>query len=175
MAKKYAEGLFRVGEKDGNYLQYKKELEDFLSLINKSEPLYRTIMLPIFDLKVRKDVLLDVGRYANLSTTVTNLLVLLLENNRVKLLPSIVEEYSRLVDEKENVLRGKLYSPYPLEPELVKEIETVLSEKFKKKVVLTIIEDKSLLAGIKLSLNGTVIDGTLRKQLEIIKENLLKE
>lgn len=175
IAKRYAQGLFGVGEKDGKYRKYRDELESFGSVLKESDLLYRTVMSPIYDVRFRKEIVSDIGKSINLSLPVLNLLLLLVENDRIKHLFTIAEEYSKLVDEKDNVIRGKLYSPYPLDAQILREIEGVLTERLKKKVMLTVFEDKSLIAGLKLVLDGTVIDGTIRKQLDIIKETILKE
>ncbi|MCX7858203.1 MAG: ATP synthase F1 subunit delta [Deltaproteobacteria bacterium] len=175
IARRYAQGLFGIGIKDGNYRVYKDELDGFLSLLTQNETLYRAVTLPIHDLNFRKGIVSDIAVHMRLSTPVLNIILLLLENNRIKYLSSVIEEYSKLVDEKDNIKRGKLYSPYPIDPETLREIEDVLSEKLKKKVILTPIEDKRLIAGLKLVVDGTIIDGTIRRQLDIIKETILKE
>lgn len=175
LAKKYARGLFAVGEKDGKYKSYREELDKFLLLLKENELFYRAVMLPIYDMSFKKEIVGDVAKKMDLSMPVLNLLLLLVENDRLRLLPFVAQEYSKFVDEKENVIRGKLYSPYPVENEVVREIETILKEKLKKDVVLTIFEEKSLIGGLKLILDGIIIDGSIRKQLDMIKETLLKE
>jgi F0F1-type ATP synthase delta subunit len=42
-------------------------------------------------------------------------------------------------------------------------------------VVLATVEDKSLLGGVKVEVKGTIIDGSVKRQLETLKENILKE
>ncbi|MCS7280333.1 MAG: ATP synthase F1 subunit delta [Desulfobacterota bacterium] len=175
VARRYAFGLFGVGQKDGNYKRYREELESFTKLVFGNERIYKAIMYPLFDLNFRKEIVSDVARGLNLSSAVSNLLLLLLENNRIRYLSAILEEYTKIVDEKDGIVRGKLYTAFPLEDGIFTEIIDILKEKIKKEIVLTVIEDKSLIAGIKLVLNGWVLDGTIRKQLDSMKETLLKE
>jgi len=175
IARRYARALFGLGEKDGKYKKYMEELVNLTTVLNANKSLFRAVMFPLHDIKFRKEILNDLAKGMNISSPVLNLLILLVENERIKYLPYILEDYSKLVDEKENVIRGKIYSPYPLEEEILKEIEGILSEKLKKKVILDVVEDKTLIGGLKLVLNGIVLDGTIRKQLEIMKETILKE
>jgi F0F1-type ATP synthase delta subunit len=51
----------------------------------------------------------------------------------------------------------------------------VLKEKLHKEVVLAEVEDKSLMGGVKVVIKGTIIDGSAKRQLELLKENILKE
>ena len=55
-------------------------------------------------------------------------------------------------------------------------VSSVDVEKFhKKEVLLSTIEDKSLIGGVKVAVKGTIIDGSVKRQLETLKENILKE
>lgn len=175
VAKRYARALFGLAEKEGRYKEYGSELKEFLSLLGKDKRLWSLVMEPLFPIKVRKEILEELASRVKLSGPVLRLILLLLENDRIKYLEPVLEEYSRLCDEKENILRGRIFSPYPLEEGLLKEMEKILSEKFGKNVLLEVQEDKGLIAGLKLVLDGIVMDGTLKKQLEIMRESLMKE
>jgi len=37
------------------------------------------------------------------------------------------------------------------------------------------VEDKSLMGGVKVAVKGTIIDGSVKRQLETLQENILKE
>ncbi len=61
------------------------------------------------------------------------MLTMLLEKNRMSYLPIIRDVYIDLVDDKENRARGTVWTAFPLDPALIKRIEGVLQEKFRKK------------------------------------------
>ena len=132
-------------------------------------------MLPILEMEKRKELLGDVVRAAGLSLAVTNMLTMLMERNRMGYLPLLKEAYTNLVDEKEGRVKGTLWSAFPIDAAMQTKIEAVLKEWMKKDVILTVIEDKSLIGGIKLDVHGTIVDGSVKRQLEALKENILKE
>jgi len=101
--------------------------------------------------------------------------MMLLERNRMGYITVIRDVYSELVDEKEGRVRGTVWSAYALDAETKGRIEGALKEKLKKDVILDAIEDRSLIGGVKVSLKGTIIDGSVKRQLETLKENILKE
>lgn len=176
IAKRYAKGLFAVGEKDGQYKGYLVELENILGLFEKEERLKKALMLPLLEIQKRKEILSDTMRITGTSLPLANMLTLLLEKNRMSYLPIIRDAYSELVDDKEDRVRGTVWTAYPLDPALLKKIEDALKVKFRKKeLILSAIEDKSLIGGVKVEVKGTIIDGSVKRQLESLKENILKE
>jgi len=54
-------------------------------------------------------------------------------------------------------------------------IEKELGTRLGKEVLLTVREDKSLIGGVKVAIKGTIIDGSVRRQLHTLQENILKE
>ncbi|HOJ70980.1 MAG TPA: ATP synthase F1 subunit delta [Syntrophorhabdaceae bacterium] len=175
IAKRYARGLFAVGEKDGKYKQYLEELNAILDFFTKEQRLSRPLILPILEMSKRKDILAEVLKAFKVSVPLSNMFMMLLERNRMGYITVIRDVYSELVDEKEGRVRGTVWSAYALDAETKGRIEGALKEKLKKDVILDAIEDRSLIGGVKVSLKGTIIDGSVKRQLETLKENILKE
>lgn len=175
IAKRYAKGLFAVGERDGKYRSYLEELEGILGVFDREQRLKKALVLPLLEVKKRKELLSDVMRSFGASPTVSSLFNVLVENNRMGYLPIIRDVYQELVDEKEGRVRGTLLTAYPIEETYRNRIAEVLKDKFNKEVVLETVEDKSLIGGVKVVIKGTVIDGSVKKQIETLKENILKE
>ncbi len=175
IARKYAKGLFSVGEKNGKYREYFNEFDDVLRAFDKEDRLKKALMLPLIEVGQRKELLNDVVRMLRISAPLAGMFTMLLENNRMAYLPFIRDAYSQLVDEKEGRVKGTIWSAYPLEEATKKRIENELSVKLRKEVILTSLEDKSLIGGIKVMIRGTIIDGSVKQQLATLKENILKE
>lgn len=175
IAKRYAKGLFAVGEKDGKYRSYLEELEGVLDVFEREQRLKKALMLPLLEVQKRKELLSDVMRSLGVSPSVSSLFNMLIENNRMGYLPVIRDVYRELVDDKEGRVRGTLWAAYPLEETSRNRIAEALKDKFNKEVVLETVEDRSLIGGVKVVIKGTIIDGSVKKQIETLKENILKE
>lgn len=175
IARRYAKGLFAVGDKDGKYGTYFEDLEQIMGVIEANEKLKNALMLPLLEMNKRRDLLSDVVRALTLSPTVANLLQLLLENHRIDYLPFIRNLYAELVDEKEGRTKGQIFTPYPLSDDGKTRIEQALSERLGKHVQLLAVEDKNLIGGVKVVVGGLRIDGSVRHQLELMNESILKE
>jgi len=175
IARKYAKGLFTVGEKNGKYKEYFKEFEGVLNVFDKEERLKKALMFPLVEVEKRKELLSEVVRMLQISVPLASFFTMLLENNRMAYLPLIKNVYGELVDEKEGRVKGDIWSPYPLDEATKNRIEKELSAKLNKEVILTSHEDKRLIGGVKVTIKGTIIDGSVKQQLATLKENILKE
>jgi F-type H+-transporting ATPase subunit delta len=175
IAKRYAKGLFAVGEKDGKYKDYLGEIERLLNFFGDQQRIGKALLLPILEMEKRKELLSDIMKAFDISLPLANMFRMILENNRMGYIPLIRDVYRELVDEKEGRVRGSLFTAYPLDDSTRGRIEEEMKRRLDKDVVLQVIEDKSLLGGVKVAVRGTIIDGSIKRQLEILKENILKE
>ena len=175
IAKRYAKGLFNVGEKNGKYKEYQAEIEGILSVLDKEERLKRAIVLPLVEVEKRKEVLSDVMRALEVSSPLASMFTMLLEKNRMGYLNLIRDVYNDLVDEKEGRVKGTLWTAFPVSDEIKAKIEKELGDKLNKQVTLAVQEDKSLIGGVKVAIKGTIIDGSVKRQLHTLQENILKE
>jgi F-type H+-transporting ATPase subunit delta len=167
--------LFAVGDKDGKYGTYFEDLQQIMGVVEANVNLKNALMLPLLEMNKRRDLLSDVVRALAISPTVANLLQLLLENHRIDYLPFIRNVYAELVDEKEGRTKGQIFTPYPLPDDTKARIEKALGERLGKQVQLSAVEDKSLIGGVKVVVGGLRIDGSVRRQLELMNESILKE
>ena len=175
IAKRYAKALFEVGEKEGKYRKYLDELGSLLEAVEVEPRLKSTLMLPLLEMAKRRELLSEVVRILDISPPVAGTLQMLLEKNRVSYVPLVKEMYGDLVDEKEGRVKGALYTAYPVSGDVKARIEEALSGRLQKKVELAVTEDKNLIGGIKVVVGGLRIDGSVRRQLEILNERIVKE
>ncbi|MGD0229411.1 MAG: ATP synthase F1 subunit delta [Syntrophorhabdales bacterium] len=175
IAKRYARGLFAVGEKDGKYTDYLRGLQEILSTVEGEPRIGKALMLPLFEMDKRKAVLSDLMGLLGAAPPVAALLGLLLERNRMNYLPLIRDAYEEMVDDREGRVKGIGYSAYPVSDKVKSRIEEALGERLNKKVQLQIREDKDLIGGIKVIVGGMRIDGSVKKQLELLNESMMKE
>lgn len=156
-------------------MDYYLELVEILKLFETYDKLGKALMIPLIEMEKRKEILSDVLKSAGSSLPLSNMLRMILEKNRMNYLPLIKEQYGELINEKEGKVKGTIWTPYPVSDDVKAKIEEVLKVKLKKEVDLQAIEDKSLIGGLKVQIKGTIIDGSVKKQLETLRENILKE
>ncbi|MCX5706801.1 MAG: ATP synthase F1 subunit delta [Candidatus Omnitrophica bacterium] len=106
------------------------------------------------------------------SLEVRQLLKLLLEKGRIDKLLGIME-YLRLTYSHGREEEALLKTAFPLDLKLIREIEERLERKLKKKLKFYIDLDPSLLGGVQVVVGNTIIDGSVRKQLDELGEKLM--
>ena len=158
----YAQALFEL--KAGSELA--EQLKIFSEAFQSSEIMGFFLSFTVSE-ENKKQVLKSVFKPAN--PLLKNLLFALLDNKAFFLLPEIAWAYGQLMDEKEGLCRGLLYSPYPVSAEEKQDIEKHLQKFFNKKLALDQKEDKSLIGGIYIEAGGFVFNGTVKNQLRQFK------
>jgi len=106
---------------------------------------------------------------------VANFLKLLVDKGRINILEDILNAYQHLMDQALNKARVSVKTAYPLSDDLVAEVKKTLEGLTKKRVEMAIEEDPSLLGGIVVKIGDTVYDGSVKAQLNKIRELLGEE
>ena len=96
-----------------------------------------------------------------------------IQKRRQMLIPAIATEYQGLLDEAENRLHANVtVARAPAEPER-DALARQLSRLFGKRVVPHINTNPAILGGVIVKVGDTVIDGSVRKRLAVLKHRML--
>ena len=169
ISKEYAEALFLLACEEGEEKGIMTALEDTAELLHKTPELMELLSSPGIPLKERQEVARSVFG-GSLPQHLLSFILLLCEKGRIRSFESCVEEYRRLLQIKESVIRAKVVSAVPLTEDEIRGLTRNLEKKSGKTVVLDCSVDPSLLGGLIVEMNGTVMDGSLRHRLREVKE-----
>ena len=95
-----------------------------------------------------------------------NLVELLIENQRLSVLPGIANGFEALRAAAEGVIEAELISARPVDDARRDKIAAALAKRLGSKIRLTVSEDKGLLAGAIIRAGDWVIDGSALTRLE---------
>ena len=96
---------------------------------------------------------------------------LLLEHGRIKSIIAIAD-YAKINYSHGEAIEAMLKTSRPLDSKLTQAIKEKMEHKFQKRLVLNIKLDADLLGGAQVTIGNTVIDGTVRRRLDDLKEKL---
>ena len=113
-----------------------------------------------------------ISEILDLSKTFTNFLKLLIQENRLSLLPEIHKYYEKLWNQKNNTLHAIIYSATKLDKETKEKVEKKLTQSINKKLLFKYEVNDSLLGGILVDLDGVRIDATILNQINAIEKKL---
>lgn len=95
-----------------------------------------------------------------------NLVNLLVEYGRLAILPAISDAFEALKAKDEGVLEAEIISAAELSKQDTQSITKKLEAKFDKKIVVKNNVDPELLGGVKIIVGDTVIDTSVKSQLQ---------
>ena len=96
----------------------------------------------------------------------------LVEAERVALLPHIAELFDARKNDAEGVAAARIDSAFPLTDEQVAELKTALEKRFGKKIEPSVNVDPELVGGARITVGDTVIDASVRAQLQSMASRL---
>lgn len=97
---------------------------------------------------------------------------LLRRKGRIGLLDDIFRLYPGLHDARKGIVKGCLTVAYPPEPALLSRLRSGLEARVKKTIVLSCVEDPSILGGFVFSSGTLLMDTSVRKRLNTLGERL---
>lgn len=167
--KEYAEALFILAAEENNEQKYMDALNVALKAFEEEPDYIEFLSAPGIPVGERIGSIEGVFG-ENLPTNVVSLLQLLCEKGRISSFKSCVKEYHSLLMAKINTTSAFVTSAV----ELTEDEKTALIRKLEKisgnTVELHLSIDESLLGGLIVEMNGTVMDGSLRQRLREVKE-----
>jgi len=101
-----------------------------------------------------------------------NFLRVLIESDRVQLLPEIRTMFDALKDSAENVARATIETAFPLSDAQLRDLTAALEKRFGKKVEATVVENRALIGGARVSVGDAVIDGSVQARLAAMSNQL---
>ena len=173
ISRRYTKALFQLARESGQEDTIGRELEEFYQAFNATD-LKKVLTNPAFGIDSRKNILVQVTKALELSLLTSHFLSLLLERDRLTYLSPIVSWYRRLLDEAKGRVEAKVVGASGLETVMLERLREVLHGISGKEVVLHQETDPTLIGGLVVELAGKVYDGSVRTQLEKMKDRITR-
>ncbi len=171
LARPYAKAAFAYASEQGATENWSQALQ-LLSAAMQDEAfsayLNRPELTPAQQVGYFTQVLADQN-----SSTVSNFLTLLAENDRLVLMPEIAEEYELLKSQNNNVVDVIIESAFPLSAEQQQLLTDALKKRFNSDVDVTVQQNPALIAGVVIRAGDQVIDDSALNKLEKMRTRLL--
>lgn len=101
-----------------------------------------------------------------------NFVRVLIEAERIGLISEIRDLFGALKDADEGLARANITSAFALGDEELSDLKRALERRFKKKIETTVSVDPSLIGGAKIVVGDTVIDASVKGELEAMANHL---
>ena len=96
----------------------------------------------------------------------------LIEADRVSLLPQIMALFDLLKDDAEGVAKATIESAFPLTEAQAGELTAALEKRYGKKVEATVTVNPALIGGARITVGDAVLDGSVQAKLASMASQL---
>lgn len=167
----YAEALFRIVQAEGELNKVEDELFRFGKLLEQNHELKQALSDQGID-KPQREKILDELLADKVSPHTLGLLSFIVAQGRARQLPQILEQLSQLAADARQSVVAEVRTAVPLDDAQQAELAKSLSHATNKKVTVKVIVDPSILGGVVAKVGDTVIDGSIKRRLDQLKEQV---
>ncbi len=175
LAERYAAALADVGyeRRMGDVLR--NDLNAFVDLYFQNTDLRNALESPVVDREVKHKVVEQVAAKMGLNDAVRNFLFLIVDHGRTHLLREIVPAYTSELNKRLGIADAEVSSAHALTDADKKQLISVLEQRTGKKIQARFTEDAALVGGAVVRVGSTIYDGSVREQLNRLRDRLETE
>jgi F-type H+-transporting ATPase subunit delta len=173
VVKGYAHALFVVADAEGELERVEDELYRFGKAVEAQSELREALTDPSLPAERKKSVIAEIlGTMASPHTIA--ILGFLVEQGRAKDLPKIIEALAEVAAEQRRKAVAEVVSAVPLDEQRRASLAQALSKATGKDLELKVLVDPSLVGGIVARVGDLVFDGSVKRKLELAREQLAR-
>jgi F-type H+-transporting ATPase subunit delta len=150
-----------------------QQLDDFNGTLAGSRELREVLMNPSIATDQKLKVLDAIAARIGMFPQVRNFIAVIMGHQRLHELDEILTEYHAVADEQSNMAEAEITSARPLNDQDRAELEAQVAKLAGGRVRATYHQDTTLLGGAVVRIGSTVYDGSIRAQLQQLKQKLV--
>ncbi len=167
----YAQALLAVAGAEGALDRVQDELYAFAKSVARHEDLREALTDGGLPAERKKAVIQDIlGERASPHTI--SIIGFLVEQGKARELTAIVDELVALAAERRKAAVAEVRSAVELSDKHRKDLTAALEHATGKKVELKVVVDPSVVGGVVARVGDQVIDGSIRRRLELARERM---
>lgn len=162
LARPYADAAFQLARTTGALGPWQQAL-DRMAAVAADVQMVECIDNPRLQSSQVAQLFLDV--VGSVSAEQQNFVRLLVDNERLQVLPEIRDLYVELKNGQEGVQEADIASAFPLDDATLKNLVAELEARFQCRIQATVSLDPELIGGVRIAVGDQVIDASVRGKL----------
>jgi F-type H+-transporting ATPase subunit delta len=171
-ARRYAVALMNVSVEQRAVDRVADDLQTIGATLAASRELRVMLTSPVIS-PIKKKAVFDALFAKRVGKEILTFAHLLIHKNREALLPDLIEEFRALLDDQRGLVNVDAATATPMTPAQEGRLQKELERYTGKKVQLRLATDPSVRGGLIVKIGDTVLDGSIRRQLVRLREQLL--
>lgn len=169
----FVHALLDAALKKKKFEQIEKDLEFVCTAIKEYDNLKKLLLHPSIPREEKKDLIRKCFG-ASVSDLMINFMCLLVDKRKEKILEFIPEVYQTAVNEKKGVLKVVVQATIPIAGERLDSLKKSLNKLTGKDTEVEVVQNPDILGGMVISMENTMIDGSVAGRLKNLKTRLLE-
>ncbi len=165
----YASGIFELAQAEGELERVETELFSIAKAFGDSPELRSTLTDPQLPLDKKQSIIDELlgGRASGLTVGLVQLIV---SQGRASDLPAVAKAVVEAAASSRNKAVAEVRSAVPIDDATVARLAAGLSRATGKDVEVKVIVDESVIGGISARVGDTVIDGSLSRRVDSLRQ-----
>ena len=168
LASKYATAIFEIAKEENNLDGYDKDLGKVRTEVFAIPDAVKFFQNPLVPQQAKKDLLVRAFD-KEISATVMNFLMLLVDKKRIGVFSEIYDIFTSLKNKEQGILIADVTTAFPLtkkqQDALIKKLMSITG----RKVKIRVHKDTSILGGLILKIGDKLIDGSAAGRLRALQ------
>ena len=169
ISREYAEALFELAVQENQTEETMDGLVTVQSALLQT-PEYRALLSSPAIPKADRQQALDETFGGKIPRVLLAVLRMMISRGQLGALDRMIREYETLARQYQGVSIAEVTSAAPLKESEMVELRAKLEKKLGRKVLLRCAVNPALIGGVRVEIDGRVIDGSIRNKLQQIKE-----
>ena len=171
---RYSLALYELADETNLVSEIEKQVEALLSTIIKSPDLDFFIKNPTTKKEDQESIIKQISNKFNLNELLSKFLCYLIHKRRFFYVEKILSDFIETCSKKRGEIKAELIAAKDLSKDEIKKIEGNLLSTFDAKIKLNFKKDPSLIGGLIIQVNSTMIDTSIRSKLQKIENKMLE-
>ena len=171
-ARRYARALFGLAEDTGEVAKVRGELATMAQLFASDLALRNALFRPLHPVAERRSVLRSLCERLSLTPTVRKFFAYAIDQRRLVDFDAIHGEFEALADAAAGLVKAQVTAAAPLDDRQRERLQRALAARTGRNVELKVSVDPALIGGVVASVGNVVFDGSLRTQLQQLRDTL---
>ncbi|MGB0036281.1 MAG: ATP synthase F1 subunit delta [Candidatus Acidiferrales bacterium] len=175
IAQRYAAALADVALEQKSAEAAKRDLNAFIESFFSSADLRNCLESPAVNRELKQSVIEKIAAKMGMNEAVRNFVLLIVDNRRTEMFREIAKVFSEEMNARLGIAQADVTSARELSAAEKKELTAVLERRTGKKIEARFQENKALVGGAVVRVGSTIYDGSVREQLNRMREQLEAE
>ena len=174
-AQRYASALADVALERNSAEAVRRDFSAFVEAFFASPDLRNALESPAVNGEAKQSVIEKIAASMGMNDAARNFVLTIVENRRTHLLREIEKAFEAELNARLGIAEAEVTSARELDGPEKQKLTEALERRTGKKIEARFVEDKLLLGGAVVRVGSTIYDGSVREQLNRLREQLEAE